>query len=96
MQGVPVFNVWLEKGGDAHVLQVNKRRIEKWKGRGGLSLTSGPPCAASDISSLVPAGTSFHTVNIEEHCTASQAQIETYTDVWQDNLFSGMAALFQI
>ena len=65
----PVFNVWLEQGGDAHVLQVNKRHIEKWRGRGGLSFTFGPPRAASDISSLVGASTSFHTANIEEHCT---------------------------
>lgn len=65
---MPVFNAWLEQGGDAHVLQVNKRRIEKWRGRGGL--TSGPPRAASDMSSLVPAGTSFHTANIEGHCAA--------------------------
>lgn len=27
-----------------------------------------PPCAASDISSLVHAGTSFHSAGIEEHC----------------------------
>lgn len=69
---MPVFNVWLEQGGDAHVLQVNKRRIEMWKGKRGLCLllTSGPPWAASDISSVVPASTSFHAANIEEHCTA--------------------------
>lgn len=39
---------------EIHVLQVNKRGIERGKARGGLclSLASGPPCAASDISSL--------------------------------------------
>ena len=26
---MPVFNVWLEQGGDARDLQVNKRRIER-------------------------------------------------------------------
>lgn len=55
---MPVFNVWLEQGGDAHVLQVNKRLIEKWKGRSGLWL-SGPARAASDISSLVLTGASL-------------------------------------
>lgn len=71
VQGVSVFNVRLEQGGDAQVLQVNKRRIEKWKGKGGLwpSLTSGPPLVASDISSLVPASASFHTANTVKHFT---------------------------
>lgn len=78
MQGVPVLNVWLEQGGDAHVLQVNKRRIEKRRGRGGLSLTPGPPRAASDMSSLVCTGTSFLAANIGQHCTV---QIETYAQV---------------
>lgn len=33
-QGVPAFTVWLEQGGGNHVSQVNKRAIEKRKGRG--------------------------------------------------------------
>lgn len=37
-QGVPAFNVWLEQGGDSHVLQVYKRVIEKRKGRDGCLL----------------------------------------------------------
>lgn len=67
---MPAFSLWLEQGGDAHVLQVNKRRIEKWKGRGGFLFTPGPHHAASHISSLVPAGTSFHTASKEDHYTA--------------------------
>lgn len=56
-QGVSAFNAWLEQGGDNHVLQVNKRVIEKRKGR-GLFAQLWP--VGSDISSQAAAGASFH------------------------------------
>lgn len=52
-QGVPGFNVRLEKGWETHVSQVNKRHIEERDGKGaGLAF----PRAASDMSSPVAGG----------------------------------------
>lgn len=51
-QGVSACKVWLEQGGDSHVLQVNKRVIEKRKGR-GLFARLRP--VRSDISSQAAA-----------------------------------------
>lgn len=45
-----VFNVWLEQGGEAHILQVNKRHIEEQDGKGA---ELAPPRAASDMISPV-------------------------------------------
>lgn len=64
---MPVFNVRLEQGGEAYILQVNKRCIEEQDGKGaGLAL----PCAASDMISPVKGDDSAFRACTEEHIVA--------------------------
>lgn len=58
-QGVPVFIVRWEQGGEEHVSQVNERVIEQRKG-GGVTGSPGSSSVCSHMSSQAASAASFH------------------------------------